>query len=255
MDLGIKDKVVFVSGGAGDIGSCIVNSFVQQGCKVIIGDMDMIKARKLASGYPNNQVAACFLDVTSEESVRQAVDFVKNNFGKLNVLVNTAGILCRKSFFDATKEDFDKSFAVNVTGLFLLSQGMVSLMKEQGSGAIINISSINGKLAIENRIVYGPTKGAVNLLTQSMALELAPYNITVNAVAPGIVDSKMARVRLNTHELRKQYASAIPLNRLSTPEDVANCVVFLSSPYANYISGEIILVDGGLTARQALPKP
>ena len=93
------------------------------------------------------------------------------------------------------------------------------------------------------------------MLTQSMALELAPFNITVNAVAPGIVDSRMARVRLNTAELRQKFASFIPLNRLAKPQDVADCVLFLSSPCARYITGEIILVDGGITARQALPRP
>jgi NAD(P)-dependent dehydrogenase (short-subunit alcohol dehydrogenase family) len=92
------------------------------------------------------------------------------------------------------------------------------------------------RLASENRIVYGSTKSAVNMLTQSMALELAPFHITVNAVAPGVVDSRMCRVRLNTPELRKEFAGAIPLNRLATPQDVADCVLFLSSPYANYIS-------------------
>lgn len=253
--LDLKDKIVFVSGGAGDIGSHIVDSFVKQGCKTIIGDMDENKGKALASKYPDGQVSVCHLDVTSEESVKYAGKFVEQNYINLDVVVNAAGILCRKSFFEASKEDFEKSFAVNVTGMFLLSKVMAGIMKKQKSGTIVNISSMNGKLAIENRIVYGATKSAVNMLTQSMALELAPFNITVNAVAPGVVDSNMSRVRLNTLELRQEFATAIPLNRLATPQDVADCVLFLSSPYASYISGEIILVDGGITARQSLPAP
>ena len=114
---------------------------------------------------------------------------------------------------------------------------------------------MNSKLAIENRVVYGATKAAVNLLTQSLAIELAPYNINVNAVAPGLVDSKMARVRLNTPELLQQYGTNVPLNRLASVQDVANCVLFLSSPCASYISGDIVVVDEELTSRMALPRP
>jgi NAD(P)-dependent dehydrogenase (short-subunit alcohol dehydrogenase family) len=252
--LDLKGKVVFIAGGAGDIGSFIVDSFVQQGCRTIIGDIDLDQAKGLAAQYPNDLASACFLDVTAEEKVQEAANFVEANFGKLDVLVNVTGILCRKSFFETRKEDFDKSFAINVTGMFLVSKAMVDLMKRQNGGAIVNISSLNGKLAIENRIVYGATKAAVNLLTQSMALELAPFQITVNAVAPGVVDSRMARVRLNTPQLREEFSRFNPLNRLATPQDVADCVLFLSSPYARYITGEIILVDGGITARQALPR-
>lgn len=253
--LDLKGKIVFISGGGGDIGSQIVDSFVKQGCRTIIGDIDEKSGRNLASKYPEGQVSVCVLDVTSEESVKEAGKFVENHFNHLDILVNVAGILCRKALFETTKEDFEKSFAVNVTGMFLVSKVMAEIMKKRESGTIVNISSLNDKLAIENRIVYGSTKSAVNMLTQSMALELAPFHITVNAVAPGVVDSRMCRVRLNTPELRKEFAGAIPLNRLATPQDVADCVLFLSSPYASYITGEIILVDGGITARQSLPGP
>jgi NAD(P)-dependent dehydrogenase (short-subunit alcohol dehydrogenase family) len=253
--LDLKGKVIFVAGGAGDIGSSIVDSFVQQGCRTIIGDMDLNQAEELAAKYPNGLASACFLDVTIENTINEAAAYVEQNFGRLDVLVNVTGVLCRKSFWDTRKEDFDHSLAINVTGMFLVSKAMAGLMKQQKTGAIVNISSLNAKLAIENRIVYGATKAAVNMLTQSMALELAPFHITVNAVAPGVVDSKMARVRLNTAELRQKFASFIPLNRLAKPQDIADSVLFLSSPWARYITGEIILVDGGITARQALPRP
>ncbi len=255
MDLDIKDKVVFVSGGAGDIGSCIVKSFAQQGCRTIVADVDLEQAQKVAAAFPAAQVQSCQIDITSEQSVTAAVTAAVEKFGRIDVLVNVAGILCRKSFFQTTKEDFDKSFAINVTGMFLVSQAVVETMKKQNGGTIVNISSMNSKLAVENRVVYGTTKAAVNLLTQSMAIELAPYNITVNAVAPGVVDSKMARVRLNTSELVQEYAKSIPLNRMASLQDVANCVLFLSSPGASYISGDIVVVDGALTARMSLPRP
>ena len=221
---------------------------------MIIGDLNEKKARELAKGSGELKVSACKLDVTSEESIKKAVDFVKRKYGKIDVLVNVVGILCRKSFFQTTKQDFEESFSTNVTGMFLVSREIAGLMRANQGGSIINISSMNGKLAAENRLLYGTTKAAVNLLTKSMALELGPFGINVNAVAPGIVDSKMARVRLNTPELLKKYENSIPLNRLADPTDVAHCVIFLASPYAKYISGEIILVDGALCTRMSLPK-
>lgn len=253
-DLSMQDKVVFIAGGAGDIGESIVHGFVQQGSRVIIGDINEERANQIAREYGESGVLAIGLDVTNEESIERAVAFVKQNYGTVDVLVNVVGILCRKSFFETTKQDFEETFAVNVTGVFLVGREFARMMKEKQDGSIVNISSLNAKLAIENRVAYGASKAAVNLLTQSMALELAPHGINVNAVAPGVIDSKMARVRLNTPELRQKYAEAIPLNRLGLPSDVAHCVVFLASPYAKYINGEIILVDGALTARMSLPK-
>lgn len=255
LDLGIKDRVVFIQGGAGDIGEVIVGAFARQNAKVVIADLNVDRAQEIAKGIEESDVSACLLDTTSEDSIKNAVDFAIKSYGTIDVLVNVAGLLCRKPFFETTKQDFEESFSVNVTGMFLVSREISEIMRDNRSGSIINISSINGKLAVENRIVYGTTKSAVNMLTKSMALELAPFGISVNAVAPGVVDSKMARVRLNTPELRNKYEDAIPLNRLALPLDAAYCVLFLASPYAKYISGEIVLVDGALTARMSLPKP
>jgi len=251
----LKDKVIFIAGGAGDIGQVIVDAFAKQGAKVVIGDLDIQKARDVARSLETADVTACRLDITSETSVQEAVEFVEKDSGPIDILVNVAGILCRKSLFETTKKDFDDSFAVNVTGMFLVSREVALRMRTRRQGVIVNISSMNAKLAIEKRVAYGATKAAVNLLTQSMALELASDGITVNAVAPGVVDSKMARVRLNTPELIRKFSESIPLGRLTLPEDVAYCVLFLASPYAKNISGEIVAVDGALTARMSLPKP
>jgi NAD(P)-dependent dehydrogenase (short-subunit alcohol dehydrogenase family) len=222
---------------------------------VILGDVDHIGAEKIVKSCEDWDVSSCYLDITSEESVQEAVTTVKNRYGRIDVLINVAGVLCRKSFFDTTREDFEESLAVNVTGLFLTSREVAALMADAGTGSIIHISSLNAKLAAETRVLYGATKAAVNSLTQSMALELGPMGIRVNAVAPGVVDSRMARVRLDTPELRKAFADAIPLRRLALPVDVAYCALFLASPYADYISGEVILVDGALTTRMSIPSP
>ncbi len=251
----LRGKVVFIAGGAGDIGEAIVKAFAAQSAKVVIGDLNFQRAQEIAEALGNADVSSCHLDITSEVSVKDAVAFAERCYGPIDVLVNVAGVLCRKSFFETAKRDFDDSFAVNVTGMFLVSREVASRMRSRHQGVIVNISSMNSKLAVENRVVYGSTKAAVNMLTQSMALELASDGINVNAVAPGVVDSKMARVRLNTPELLKKFSESVPLGRLTLPEDVADCVLFLSSACAKNISGEIIVVDGALTARMSLPKP
>ena len=250
----LKDKVVFVSGGLGDIGQEICYSFSESGSHVVVGDLPEVLAEQFENKFPEDSFTACPFNILSEESIMQAIQAVESKFGKIDVLVNSAGILCRKSFFDTSKTDFQTSFDVNVTGMFLLSKYCSQLMIHESLGKIINIGSINGVAAIENRLVYGATKAAVNLLTQGMALELAKHNINVNCVAPGVVDSKMARVRLSTPEIRSSFAEYIPQNRLTLPKDVANCVLFLASPLASNITGETILVDGGLAVRQALPR-
>jgi len=254
LNLGLENKSVFVAGGAGDIGEAIVETFAQQGSRVTIADLNGKKAEEIARGFNAPGVSGCALDITSEVSIKQAIEFAKEKHARIDVLVNVAGILCRKSFFETTKDDFDESFGVNVTGMFLVSREIAQLMRICQTGTIVNISSMNGKLTVENRCLYSATKAAVNMLTQSMALELGPFGINVNAVAPGIVDSKMARVRLNTPELVKQYTDSIPLRALTLPSDVAHCVAFLASPYAKNISGETIVVDGALTVRMPLPK-
>ena len=250
----LKEKVVVVSGGLGDIGQKISNVFAEAGSHVVVGDLPEVLEKQFENKFPEDSFTSCPIDILSEESIMRATEDIEKKFGKIDVLVNSAGILCRKTFFDTSKTDFQRSFDVNVTGMFLLSKHCSRLMIKEPIGKIINIGSINGVAAIENRLVYGATKAAVNLLTQGMALELAKHNINVNCVAPGVVDSKMARVRLNTPEIRSSFAEFIPQKKLTTPKDVANCVLFLASSLANNITGETILVDGGLAVRQALPR-
>ncbi len=255
MNFNIQNKVVLISGGAGDIGEVIVRNFAAQDTRVVIADQDLKRAEKIAESLAPTDVSVCRMDVTSEEDIRKAVEFTVERHGRIDVLVNVAGLLCRKSFFDTTKQDIETLFAVNFTGLFLMSREVGKVMCSQKQGTIINISSMNSKLAVEDRSLYGASKAAINSLTQSMALELAPHGVSVNAVAPGIVDSKMARVRLNTPELVKKYTDCIPLRQMTLPEDVAHSVVFLASPFAKNICGEVLTIDGGLTVRMSLPLP
>ena len=256
MAFDLNGCAVLVSGGAGDIGSAIVRGFAEEGCRIVIGDINIQAAEKVKQELASTgaTIDVCALDVTDEASVRQAVAFSAQRMGRLDVLVNVAGVLDRNDIFSVSREAFQQSLDINVMGPFFLSREAALVMKNQGGGRIINISSLNGSAAIENRSVYGATKAALNMLTKSMAMELGAHGITVNAVAPGVVDSAMCRVRLNTQELRDQFARNIPIGRLATPDDVRHSVLFLASPYASGITGEVLLVDGGITARQALPR-
>ena len=253
MDYALQGKRALVTGAAGDIGSTLVRELHAQGCQVAAGDLDSDSMSGL--NELGDKVIALPLDVTREESVQHAVQTAHDHFGGLDIVVNVAGVLCRKSFFETTQQDFADSLAVNVTGPFLVSKAAARLMKDQGQGVIINISSISGSRAIENRTAYGSSKAALDLLTQSAALELGAHGIRVVAVAPGVVDSRMARVRLNTAQLRAEFARNIPLQRLATPYDIAQVVMFLASPAASYITGETVSVDGGPLTRQSLPRP
>ena len=256
MGFDLAGQTVLISGAAGDIGSAIALGFAEEGSRIMLTDrneqaMESLRARLEDTGA---EVSTCFLDVTDEASCGKAVEAARERFGGLDVLVNVAGILNRDALFEVTREAFQHSLDVNVLGPFFLGRAAALVMRERGRGRIINISSLNGSSAIENRSVYGTTKAALNMLTKSMAMELGRYGITVNAVAPGVVDSSMCRVRLHTQELRDAFARNIPIERLATPADVRHSVLFLASPHASGITGEVLLVDGGIIARQALPK-
>ena len=255
MAMNIENHVVIVSGGGGDIGSTIVKGFVEEKCRIVLCDVNIDAANAVKERFPEAEIETCKVDITNEVSVAELADNVMKKYGHIDSLLNVAGILCRKSVFETEKSDFEKSMAVNVYGAFLLAKAFIPHLKASPTGgSIINISSLNGSAAAENRVVYGATKAALDMVSKSLALELGEFGITVNSIAPGVVDSKMCRVRLNTEEKVHAFERYIPLNRLTTPEDVAGTCLFLASPLARGITGAVILVDGGIIARQALPR-
>lgn len=255
MAMNIENHVVIISGGGGDIGSTIVKGFVEEKCRIVLCDVNIDAANAVKERFPEAKIETCKVDITNEVSVAELADNVMKKYGHIDSLLNVAGILCRKSVFETEKSDFEKSMAVNVYGAFLLAKAFIPHLKASPTGgSIINISSLNGSAAAENRVVYGATKAALDMVSKSLALELGEFGITVNSIAPGVVDSKMCRVRLNTEEKVHAFERYIPLNRLTTPEDVAGTCLFLASPLARGITGAVILVDGGIIARQALPR-
>jgi NAD(P)-dependent dehydrogenase (short-subunit alcohol dehydrogenase family) len=194
-------------------------------------------------------------DVGQPDEGQRMVDWVESEVGPIGVLVNNAAAFDRSTFLDTDEAAFDCSFAVNVRGLFFLSQAVARRMVERKTGAIVNLSSILAQEAVPHRTVYCATKGAIESLTRAMALDLASYDIRVNAVAPGFIDTEALRRGVPGDGFLQRVESYTPISRLGQPVDVADAVVFLASERAAFITGQVLNVDGGITAREAGPKP
>ena len=189
------------------------------------------------------------LDVTDLAQIQQAFAAVHDRFGRLDILVNNAGLGFNQAAVDVTEADWDDMMSVNLKGLFFCCQAAGRIMLEQGSGRIINMSSQAGVVAIENHAVYSASKGGVNLLTKVLALEWSGSGVTVNAVAPTFVHTPGTAERLAQPEFLADVLSRIPAGRVGTTTDVAGAVIYLASPAAGMVTGHVLLVDGGWTAR------
>ncbi len=244
-DLLLKDKVAVITGGTRGIGFCVAEKYLQNGAKVVIfgskkQTIDTALA-KLKTTFPNSQIEGLYPDITDFDQVKNAIDWVKEKFGKIDILVNNAGISASQSIFDYTPQDFEKIMAINVNAVFYNIKAVVQYMKEQGSGCIINTSSMVSLYAQRSGCGYPTSKFAVNGLTKALARELGPYQIRVNAVAPGVTRTDM--VAALPEQIVKGISATIPLGRVGEPEEVADAFVFLASDNASYVSGEILSVD------------
>jgi len=242
----LKNKVAIVTGAARGIGKAIAQRFLQEGAAVAINDIDLEKAEEIVHEAKSKGKKALSVkaDVSNEKEVEEMVNRVYSNFARIDILVNNAGIIKRGSTEDHSYEDWDRVIAVNLRGTYNCSKAVIPIMKKQGCGKIVNVSSIAGKVGdIASAPSYGSSKGAINALTKSMARELAEYGICVNAVAPHAVETEMSAEW--SQEKRRQLMSQIPLKRLGRPEEVAAAVLFLASDEASFITGEILDVNGG----------
>src|SRR6185436_12303203 len=186
-------------------------------------------------------------DVSDRAAVQAAVEQTQQQFGRIDALVNNAGIAVFKPMLDVTLEEWQRVLAVNLTGPFLMTQAVAPIMRDQGGGTIVNITSISGLRASTLRVAYGTSKAGLAHLTKQQAAELAQYNIRVNAVAPGPVDTAMAKA-VHTPEIRADYHDHIPLNRYGLESELASAICFLCGDQASYITGQVLAVDGGFDA-------
>jgi NAD(P)-dependent dehydrogenase (short-subunit alcohol dehydrogenase family) len=250
----LDDKVAIVTGGAQGIGLAVARRYVAEGAKVVIADIAQDAGRQAAEKLGDAQCRFVPTDVGKVEDAARLVAETCAAFGKLDVLVNNAGIIHAADFLDLKEADFDRVLRVNLKGAFLVGQQAARQMVEQSKagrtgGAIINMSSINASLAIPNQTPYCVSKGGLSQLTRVMALALAPHNIRVNAIGPGSIMTAMMATIATDREAKGRVLSRTPLGRIGEPDEVAAVAAFLASDDASYVTGEIIYVDGG---RQAL---
>jgi 3-oxoacyl-[acyl-carrier protein] reductase len=242
----LKNRVAVVTGAARGIGKAIALTFLREGAKVAIIDSDRerLEILKKDMGKENKEVMVIPCDITKSSEVNGMVDQVRKRFGRIDILVNNAGIIRRGTIETVTEEEWDSVIEVNLKGTFNCCKAVVEFMKQQGYGKIVNISSIAGKMGdITSAPGYGPSKAGVDALTKTLARQLAPFGINVNAVSPHAIETEMSAQW--PEERRKEIIASIPLGRLGKPEDVAEAVLFLASDEASFITGEILDVNGG----------
>jgi len=248
----LNGKVAIVTGGAGGIGEALAMGLAIQGATVIVSSRNQEAIDSVArqiSAASGNPAVAIASDVTDEASVQKMADSVVQKFGHIDILVNAMGMNIKRDAFEYPMEDWDKIFAVNVKGTMIACKIVGKVMRDQKSGAIVNLSSVRGIRGYTGgNAGYCATKGAVELITRALALEWAPHNIRVNALGPALVITPGTKHIAENPELAKKYASAIPLGRIGMPEDMAGAVIFLCSDAAGFVTGQTIYVDGGLTA-------
>jgi NAD(P)-dependent dehydrogenase (short-subunit alcohol dehydrogenase family) len=242
------NKVALVTGAARGIGLATAARFLDDGWRVALLDVlgDALNDAVAAWGRPDDTLALVG-DVSDPEAVQRVVHVARARFGRIDALVNNAGIAVFKPLLEVSLEDWQRVLAVNLTGPFLMTQAVAPVMRDQGGGAIVNITSISGLRASTLRVAYGTSKAALAHLTRQQAAELGEYGIRVNAVAPGPVDTAMAKA-VHTPDIRADYHDHIPLNRYGLERELADAIVFLCSERAAYITGQELAVDGGFDA-------
>ena len=243
----ISTKVALITGAARGIGRATVSAFLNEGWSVALLDIDSETLDGTMEQLgAQDRTLAIHADVSNPQQVTAAVEAVGKRFGRLDALVNNAGIAVFKPMLEVTLEDWNRVLAVNLTGPFLMTHACASLLSE-AKGAIVNITSISALRASTLRIAYGTSKAALAHLTRQQAIELAEIGIRVNAVAPGPVETAMAKA-VHTPAIRADYRDTIPLGRYGLEEELADAIFFLCSDRATYITGQMLAVDGGFEA-------
>ncbi|MBK0394052.1 SDR family NAD(P)-dependent oxidoreductase [Ramlibacter algicola] len=252
VSFGLQGRVCIVTGGSQGIGEACARRFARDGAVPVIADIDRERGEALARELGGTFVAC---DVGDKAQVDVLIAQTLKQHGRLDVLVNNAGIFKAAEFLDVTEADFDAVLRVNLKGAFLAGQAAAREMARAGRGAIVNMSSVNGVLAIPTISSYNVSKGGINQLTRVMALALADKGVRVNAVAPGTIATELAaKAVLTSDEARARILGRTPMKRLGEPSEIADVVAWLASDAASYVTGEIVVVDGGrMTLNYTVP--
>lgn len=244
----LAGKIALVSGGGKGIGAATSRRFAEEGAHVGIGDIDQRAGAALADELieAGHSVIHFPLDVTEASQWKAAVEILNETFGGIDVLVNNAGIYFRHGLEAVDEAEWDSVLAVNAKGPFLGAKAVIPAMKQRGGGSIINISSTAG-IRASVAPHYGASKGAVRLMTKSIAVNFATHGIRCNSVHPGPIDTEMGHQAVPP-DVREQRLSRVPLGRFGTPEEIANAILFLASDESSFMTGSELVVDGGSTA-------
>ena len=244
MDL--KEKIAFITGGARGIGFEIAKTFAKAGADIILGDIDQKNLDTAVNELKSLgvKVEGYVHDVSSLKSCEEVIKKAADQFGRIDILVNNAGITRDTLLMRMSEDDFDRVITINLKGTFNCTKVVSRIMMRQRYGRIINIASVIGLIGNVGQANYAASKAGIIGLTKSAARELAARNVTVNAIAPGYIETEMTRVL--PEEVTSQMLQNIPLARPGTPLDVANAAVFLASDYASYMTGQVLVVDGGM---------
>jgi NAD(P)-dependent dehydrogenase (short-subunit alcohol dehydrogenase family) len=252
INFGLAGRVCIVTGGSQGIGEACARRFAREGAQVVIADVADAPGQALAA-----ELGALYVhcDVGDKAQVDALVAATLRAHGRIDVLVNNAGIFKAADFLEVTEADFDAVLRVNLKGSFLLGQAVAREMAKAGKGSIVNMSSVNAVLTIPTIASYNVSKGGINQLTRVMALALADKGIRVNAVAPGTIATELAaKAVLTSEEAKARILSRTPMKRLGEPSEVADAVAYLASDAASYVTGEIVVVDGGrMTLNYTVP--
>jgi NAD(P)-dependent dehydrogenase (short-subunit alcohol dehydrogenase family) len=256
MGIDLSGKVVIVTGGAKGIGEGCVQKFVAAKATVISFDLDDSSLKSQASKYSNlgSGYSSHKVDVSNEIEVENAISKVRETYGRIDGLINCAGIQTYGSVVDTTEEIWDRTFNVNVKSMFLTAKHVAPIMISQKSGSIVNISSVQSLMSQKTVVAYAASKGAINALTRASAIDLAIDHVRVNAILPGSVDTPMLRTSAEMHrgeksleEVLSDWGAGHPLGRIAKSSEIGDLAVFLVSEESTFITGQSIVIDGGLS--------
>jgi NAD(P)-dependent dehydrogenase (short-subunit alcohol dehydrogenase family) len=243
----LKGKIALVTGAARGIGLAVAKALAAERAVPVIADINEAGARDALSTLGHAEGLALGVDVADEASVAAMIDAIRARYGRLDILVNNAGIGGNTPFLDIKLAEWNRTIAVNLTGAFLVAQASARVMVKGGGGKIVNIASVSGQRGGHGRAAYGAAKAGLELLTKVMAVELAEHGINVNSIAPGAIETEMAKFAHDA-ATRAAYDYLIPMTRYGTPEEIADAAVFLCSDESRYIHGHTLNVDGGFRA-------
>lgn len=249
----LDGTIAVLPGGAGGIGTAVARGLAEFGADVVLAGRSIERARAAAAELASTgrRTAGLQVEVTDPSSVERLVEQVMAEFGRIDVLVNLAGTQYEAPAQDFPLDQWQRVMDVNVKGTFLTCQAVGRVMIAQRSGSIINLSSVRGQLAIRRGYAaYTPSKAAVNNLTRQLATEWAPYNVRVNAIAPTFIETPLVAAMLANQEFRRSLTDRIPLGRVGVPGDIVGATIFFASAASSFVTGHVLLVDGGVTATQ-----